>query len=150
MPPEFSLQPVLDYRHSRVEVLEVELGQLLQSKRRGETFLQALEDSRERIYKKLEGSQHGDIDLFLVSRLRSSLKTVNERIIQQQERLHQLSLEVQSKRDEMIAAKQDEEVLVTLKDRAIERYETEQAQEEKKLQDDIYISQAYRRSTSTA
>jgi len=41
MPPKFSLQPVLDYRHNRVEVLEVELGRLLQTQKLGQTILEA-------------------------------------------------------------------------------------------------------------
>ena len=32
MPPKFSLQPVLDYRHNLVEALEIELGSLLNAK----------------------------------------------------------------------------------------------------------------------
>ncbi len=34
MPPKFSLQTVLDVRHSKVEALEIELGQLMQEKRK--------------------------------------------------------------------------------------------------------------------
>ncbi|MEN6298624.1 MAG: flagellar export protein FliJ [Anaerolineaceae bacterium] len=144
MPPKFSLQPVLDYRHNRVEVLEVELGRLLQTQKLGQTILEALQDSRGRIINQLKDRQQGEIDLFLVSRLRSSLNNVNERIIQQEAYLVELDYQVQEKRNEVISAKQDDEALQTLKDREIERYQAEQAQKENRLQDDIYISRAFR------
>lgn len=149
MPPKFSLQPVLDYRHNRVEVLEVELGRLLQTQQRGLTILEALQDSRGRIINQLKDGQQGDIDLFLVSRLRSSLNNINERITQQEKYLIELNYQVQEKRNEVISAKQDDEALQTLKDREIERYMAEQAQKENRLQDDIYISRAYRQMNSS-
>ncbi len=150
MPPKFSLQPVLDYRHNRVEVLEVELGRLLQTQKRGQTILEALKDSRGRIITQLKDGQQGEIDLFLVSRLRSSLNNVNERITQQETYLVELNFQVQEKRQEVISAKQDDEALQTLKDREIERYMAEQAQKENRLQDDIYISRAFRQMNSSA
>jgi len=148
MPPKFSLQPVLDYRHNRVEVLEVELGRLLQTQQRGLTILEALQDSRGRIINQLKDGQQGDIDLFLVSRLRSSLNNINERITQQETYLIELNYQVQEKRNEVISAKQDDEALQTLKDREIDRYMAEQAQKENRLQDDIYISRAFRQMNS--
>jgi len=69
---------------------------------------------------------------------------VNERIIQQEAYLVELDYQVQEKRNEVISAKQDDEALQTLKDREIERYQAEQAQKENRLQDDIYISRAFR------
>jgi flagellar export protein FliJ len=149
MPPKFSLQPVLDYRHNRVEILEVELGRLLQTQKRGQTILEALQDSRGRIITQLKDGQQGEIDLFLVSRLRSSLNNINERITQQETYLVELNYQVQEKRQEVISAKQDDEALQTLKDHEIERYQAEQAQKENRLQDDIYISRAFRQMNSS-
>ncbi|MCI0520750.1 MAG: flagellar FliJ family protein [Chloroflexi bacterium] len=146
MSPKFSLQPVLDYRHTRVELLEVELGNLMQSQKRGIAFLDVLKNSQGRIYTQLNESQHGDLDLFMLSRLRSSLKVVNDRIQEQQERLRELAHQVDLKRGEVIHAKQDEEVLRTLKNKEAEVYRQEQAQQENRLQDDIYINRAYRRA----
>ncbi len=149
MPPKFSLQPVLDYRHNRVEILEVELGRLMQTQKRGQTILEALQESRVRIINQLKDGQQGEIDLFLVSRLRSSLNNTNERITQQEAYLVDLNYQVQEKRREMISAKQDDEALQTLKDREIDRYLAEQAQKENRLQDDIYISRAFRQMNSS-
>jgi flagellar export protein FliJ len=148
MAPTFSLQSVLEYRHSRVEVLEVQLGGLIQTQKRGITFLETLKDSQGRIFNQLNECQQGDLDLFLLSRLRSSLKVVKERITHQQEALRELSVQVESKRDEVITAKQGEEALVKLKDKEIERYQLEQAQEDIRQQDDIYNTRAYQRSST--
>lgn len=150
MAPKFSLQPVLDYRHNHVEVLEVELGRLQQAQKRGQTFLEALQDSQGRIYEQLGECQQGDLDLFMLSRLRTSLRFVNERIVEQQQRLLEITEQVDAKRNEVITARQDEQALVTLKTKEIERFQFEQNQKDNRLQDDIYISRAYHRSTSMA
>lgn len=145
MPPKFSLQPVLDYRETRVEILEIELGRLLQAQQRGKTFLEALQSSRDRLLEELGRRQTGDIDLFLLSRLRSNLQTVNYRIEEQEMRLNELAGQIAAKQEEIVTAKQDAEALVKLKNHEIERYQKEEQQRENRLQDDIYISQAYRR-----
>jgi len=150
MPPKFTLQPVLDYRHNKVELLEVELGRLLQSEQQAQAFLLALEASRARILEQMNENQHGELDLFVLTRLRASLQVVNARIAQQENVLRELADKVRIKRDEMVAARQEEEALVILKNRELQRYAEEQKKADERLQDDIYIAQAHRRSTSPA
>jgi flagellar export protein FliJ len=150
MTPKFSLQSVLDYRHNRVEVLEVELGRLQQTHKQGQTFLEVLQNSRGRVYTEMAQAQQGDLDLFMLSRLRSSLKVINQRIEQQQQRLKELAEQMEIKRVEVVSARQDEQVLMTLKDKEIERYVEEQALIEKHQQDDVYNSRAYRQSYGAA
>jgi flagellar export protein FliJ len=145
MPPKFSLQSVLDYRHNRVEVLEIELGKALQAHQRALTFLEALVDSQARLYAQMCECQQGEIDLFMICRLQSSLKMVNERIEKQQAQVQKLSEVVEARRLELIAAKQDEEALETLREKERERYQAEQAQQESRMQDDIYIARAHQR-----
>jgi len=150
MPPKFTLQPVLDYRHNKVELLEVELGRLLQSEQQAQAFLLALEASRARILEQMNENQHGELDLFVLTRLRASLQVVNARIAQQENVLRELADKVRIKRGEMVAARQEEEALVILKNRELQRYAEEQKKADERLQDDIYIAQAHRRSTSPA
>jgi flagellar export protein FliJ len=145
MPPKFSLQSVLDYRHNRVEALEIELGNALQAHQRALTFLEALVDSQARLYTQMCECQQGEIDLFMICRLQSSLKMVNERIEKQQEQVNKLAEVVEARRLELIAAKQDEEALETLREKERERYQAEQVQQENRMQDDIYITRAHRR-----
>lgn len=148
MTPKFSLQSVLDYRHSRVEVLEVELGSLVQAQKRGQTLLEALQESRQRLYGELDERQRGEMDLFMIAQLRSNLKMVGERMAEQQARLQALAGQIQAKRDEVVVARQDEEVLENLKRKESDRWQAEQAQAENRMQDDLYIAQAYRSERS--
>lgn len=150
MAPSFTLQSVLDFRHNRVEKLEVELGQLHLSRQRSQTFLTTLENSRARLFEQIGKTQQGEIDLLLASQLRANLKTVGERITAQQARLSELHEQIRSKQGELIGAKQEEETLNILKRKEVERYQGEQDLQEKLLQDDIYTSQAYRHSLSAA
>lgn len=146
MTPKFSLQPVLDYRETRVEILEIELGRLIQSQQRGKTFLEALQSSRNRLLEELGKQQLGEVDLFLLSRLRTNLQMVNQRIAEQEARLAQLAQQIAAKQTEIVYAKQDAEALNKLKEHELERYREEEAQRENRLQDDLYISRAYRQS----
>ncbi len=148
MAPKFTLQPVLDYRHSLVEILEVELGRFLHEQQRCKALIDALQNSQWIILEKLGSCQQGEIDLFMVAQLRSSLNLVKEHLANQRLRLLELAKLVQAKQQELVAARQEEEVLVILKDKEIERYQVDQAQLENRLQDDIYIAQAYRRAAN--
>lgn len=149
MSPKFSLQPVLDYRETRVEILEIELGRLVQSQQRGKTFLEALQSSRKRLLEEMGKQQVGDVDLFVLSRLRSNLQMVNQRIAEQEARLAELAQQIAEKQEEIVVAKQDAEALVKLKEHEIERYRKEEARRENRLQDDIYISRAFRQTKGT-
>jgi flagellar export protein FliJ len=146
VPPKFTLQPVLDYRHNRVELLEVELGQLLTAHQRGQASLAALKANQSALFEELHANQVGEVNLVKVGQLRANLNRLRAQILKQQADLKALEQQIQSKRSEMVSARQDEEVLAILKDKEKDRYQTEQAQQEMRLQDDIYIAQAYRRS----
>ncbi len=146
MAPKFSLQPVLDYRQRRVEALEVELSQLQSEQQLGANFLDKLQDYQENLFKELQRQQNGDLDLTALNYLHANLRTVEDRIHKQQDFLKKLAAQVEEKRMEMINARQDEETLNKLKEKAFARYQEEQAREENRQQDDIYISQAFQRS----
>ncbi|RCK71980.1 MAG: hypothetical protein ANABAC_2234 [Anaerolineae bacterium] len=150
MTPKFSLQPVLDYRETRVEILEIELGRLVQSQQHGKTFLEALQSSRNRLLEEMGRQQVGDVDLFMLSRLRSNLQMVNQRIAEQEARLAELARQIAEKQEEIVLAKQDAEALNKLKEHELERYRREEAQRENRLQDDIYIARAFRKSNGAA
>lgn len=147
MPPKFSLQPVLDYRHSRVEALEVELGNLLATRQRGANLLQKLQDYRQHLFQDLYEQQNGEMDLTAVNQLRLNVKIVEERIQQQLAYLAELDQQIEVKRAEIVTAKQEEETLLTLKRKEIDRYKIEQARQESSMQDDIYIAQAFRKAS---
>jgi flagellar export protein FliJ len=144
MPPKFSLQAVLDVRHSRVEGLEIDLGQLNLAHHQGEELLVTFQEKQNRLSKQLTECQTGEIDLFSVGRLYTDIDRIQEQIQQVIDALAILDEKINAKRQELITAKQDEEVLKTLKSKENERYITEMAQQEGRSVDDIYIARAYR------
>jgi flagellar export protein FliJ len=148
MPPKFSLQSVLDFRHMRVEVLEVEHGRMLQAQQHATAFLDALHNSRSRVLQQMGDCQSGEVDLFMIARLHQNLDMVNEHIVQQELHLQELAEQIAEKKQELVQAKQDDEALVKLKDKEVERYQSEQVRIENSMLDDVYISRAYRRSGS--
>jgi flagellar export protein FliJ len=143
MPPKFSLQAVLDFRHSRVEGLEVSLGSLQAARLVAETRLEALHEERLGLFEALRRTQAGALDLGAIGHLRQSLKGLERRIEQQEASLAELLLQIEQRRLELVEAKQQEETLATLKAREIERYQAVLAQQENRLRDDIYIARAF-------
>lgn len=148
MPPKFSLQSVLDYYHSRVETLEVELGRLLQAHQQAEAQLEALKADRLQLFENLRQKQLGHLDLAEISNLRLNLKVVEVRIEQQVMVLAELAQKIRQQRQLVVAAKQDEETLNILKQKEEARFHAEELKQENRLRDDIYIAQAHQRAMS--
>lgn len=144
MAPKFSLQTVLDVRHSRVEALEIELGELLAARQEGLAMLSGLVANLNGVYANLRTAQNGVLDLFAIDHLHANIKEIQTRIAQVEEALRILDQQIQAKRAELVAAKQSEETLKTLKTKEIDRYKLELALYESKQQDDVYISHAFR------
>ena len=148
MPPKFSLQSVLDYYHSRVETLEVELGRLRQAHHQAQLYLEALQLNQAELFEKLRHKQVGDLDLTELESLRLNLKFVEARIEQQKAAIVALAKQIEAQRLLVVAARQDEETLNVLKEKEDARYRAETLKQENRLREDIYISQAHRRSVS--
>lgn len=148
MPPKFSLQPVLNFRHSRVEALEIELGRLQSARGRELARLRAMEDARARLLHELREQQAGRLDLVSIGQSRLGLKVVEGQMTQQVTLLDDLARQIEARRLELVAAKVDEETLELLKAKELERHRAEQARQEDRLRDDIYIAQAFRRAAS--
>jgi len=145
MPPDFSLQPVLDFRHNCVEALEIELGQILNARQRAQDILDMLNMSQADLLNKLAMRQLGEVDLVSVGQLRVAQKAIEAQIAQKYAELVALTEKVTEQQRKVVVARQDEEALQTLKKKSIERFHSQQALQEQRLQDDIYISQAYHR-----
>ncbi len=144
MAPKFSLQSVLDYRHSMVEALEIDLGTLLHAQQEKLALLESLRSLHSDLCIQLHQSQAGDVDLFMVQHLHANINQAREGIEVVQADLLQLEKRIDLKRQELVAAKQSEETLGTLKTNESERFQTEQTRAENRSQDDIYIAQTYR------
>ena len=144
MPPIFNLQSVLDVRHTRVEALEIEFGKMLALQQEAQKFFDTLLLAQADLHDQLAAAQIGELDLVQISALRSNILQNDERIKRVREELEKLNQMVDAKRSEMIEARQDEETLQILKRKRIDLFNAEEALRESRIQDDIYIAQAFR------
>jgi len=144
MAPKFSLQSVLDLRHGKVEILEIELGRLLAACQKTEVLLISLKESQLNLFEQLNAAQSGEIDLFKNNSIRSNILQINKSVENTTHELARQNQEVKNKRAELVKAKQSEETLEILKTKRHEVYLAEQVQIESRTQDDIYINQAFR------
>lgn len=144
MAPKFSLQNVLDIRHGKVELLQIELGKLLSAQKETESRLVSLQEFQHELLEQLSLSQLGEIDLVKSNLLRLNVLQVNAYIETLTLELVKQNRAVEDKRAELVTAKQSEETLEILKRKRHEVYLAEQVQIESRAQDDIYIAQAFR------
>ena len=148
MAPKFSLQTVLDVRHSKVESLEIELGILHQEKHQKEAFCEALVNAQDMLYIKLHELMHGDVDLFMMNHLRNNITDLAHQIDLTHDSIQQLEVLAEQKRLEVVEARKSEESLNILKNKEIDRFNEEEKDKERHFQDDIYISQGFRQRRS--
>jgi flagellar export protein FliJ len=148
MSPKFALQSVLDYRHSRVEGLEIELAELLKEARQYQELLNKLVQLKLNLLAELTERQAGEMDLFAIRHLRGNIQVVDTHSDQTRAAIVEVNQRVNAKRLEMVQARQEEETLNILKEKEIDRFKLEQSQAEGRQTDDVYISQAFRRHQS--
>jgi flagellar export protein FliJ len=144
MAPKFSLQNVLDVRHGKVELLQIEFSKLLAAQQETEMKLSSLQEFQRNLLEQLKDAQSGEMDLSKISLLRLNIVQVNTYIENISLELARINRAVQEKKTELIKAKQSEETLEILKRKRHEVYLAEQVQIESRAQDDIYIAQAFR------
>ena len=144
MAPKFSLQNVLDVRHRKVEMFEIELGKLIAAQQQMEQQLATLREVHLNLLEQLDAAQSDDVDLLKSSWIRLNIVQVNAYIENTVLQLLTLNKQVEEKRSELVKAKQSEETLEILKRKRYEIFLAEQVQVEARMQDDIYIAQAFR------
>lgn len=144
MAPKFSLQNVLDIRHGKVELLQIELGKLLSAQQETESRLLALQEFQRELLNQLSTAQLGEMDLVKINLLRLNVLQAGAYIESLTLELAKQKQAVEDKRAELVSAKQSEETLEILKRKRHEVYLAEQLQIESRAQDDIYIAQAFR------
>lgn len=143
MPPKFSLQGILDYRHSRVEILEVSLSRAMQAHQQAVEVLDNMLLEQQRLFKEMSESQKGEIDLKALTHTRQMTKKIQTMITKQHEEIARLAEEVEKARLILIHAKQDEQVLTTLSEKELLKFAEKQYIQDKQQQDDVYISKAH-------
>ncbi len=144
MSPKFSLQNVLDLRHGKVELLEIELGKLQAIHQETKNLYISLGQYLESLHDQLSEEQTGDIDLVKLNLLRLNILQLNKHIETVGLQLKKQTKEMEDKRSQLVQAKQSEETLEILKRKRYEVYAAEQVHIEAQAQDDIYIARAFR------
>jgi flagellar export protein FliJ len=150
MYPSFSLQVVLDYRSSLVEALEIELAQLIASLVKAQQVLENLKEKRRQLDIELRDAQLGELDLVHITHIRINIDLVDTYIERQAEEVVKLNQQVEEKRQELVKARQDEEVLEILKEKMIEQFQEEMKIKESRAQDDVYIAGYYQKMLKRA
>jgi flagellar export protein FliJ len=146
MGPKFSLQAVLDFRHTRVETLEMELAKLQETYRQGLDMQTQCQDSLAQLYLQLQQEQNGELNLFNINHLRQDAHSTKERLEQIKQALAAVEERIEIKRQEIVSARQAEEALNILKEKENNRWAAEQVLVESRQQDNVYIAQAFRRA----
>ncbi|KPL71406.1 hypothetical protein ADN00_17070 [Ornatilinea apprima] len=144
MAPKFSLQTVLDVRHSKVEALEIEMGKLQLAQQEKIALEETLQRLKFNLFDQLQDQMVGDMDLVLIEQLRGNIDQVEEGIQITRQVIEELGKRIEAKRRELVAARQDEETLDILKRKEQDRFAAEMRRKENNLQDDLYISRIYR------
>ncbi len=150
MTPKFSLQNVLDLRHGKVELLEIELGKLKSIHLETQNLHASLVQYQESLLNQLGAAQTGEIDMVNLNLLRLNVMQLNKHIESVVLKLKKQAMEIDNKRFQLVEAKQSEETLEILKRKRHEVYMAEQVHIEAQAQDDIYIARAFRKQQQGA
>jgi len=140
MKVKFSLQPVLDYRASRVEALEIELAQIVRARGEAEKALERLRAMEQELFAEIGRRQRGVLNLAALAAGRARLRRIQEDIHQQTQVVEHLRTQEAHKRAELVAAMQDEKILEKLKEREQARLDAELARMEGRERDEIYVT----------
>lgn len=144
---KFSLQSVLDVRHSRLEAVELEMAQAQAVRAQHAATLVALEEQHTRLLDDLRQLQtRRTLDLGALTFTRSTLARTEAEIRAQRIRLAEAEALVEKVREALVAAKQDEETLIALKDKVMEAEAREQNRLAEAEVDDLNISRAFRKT----
>lgn len=144
---KFSLQSVLDVRHSRLEAVELEMAQAQAARAQHAATLASLEEQHTRLLDDLRQLQtRRTLDLGALTFTRSTLARTEAEIRAQRIRLAEAEALVEKVREALVAAKQDEETLIALKDKVMEAEAREQNRLAEAEVDDLNISRAFRKT----
>lgn len=137
---KFSLEPVLRYKESLVDLFQMELATLEQRARQARAVRDALKTQIEHSNAELRDRlDQGRLDVDEVNRYRIYAADLSRRLDRQQAIVADLEAQVASKREELLEVRQDQEMLEELKQRQLERFQEEVHQAEAQLIDESAI-----------
>ena len=146
MAPKFVYQNVLDIRHSKVEAIEIQLSRVEKILADLENRNAALKNLKLRLLSEMQVQMQGELDIHQLDMLRSNVIIVDGGIVRVEKEIEEARRTRQQVLNSLISAKQDEETLEVLKEKAVEKFNDEMKRIENVQQDDIYISLAFKQS----
>jgi flagellar export protein FliJ len=144
MPPAFSLQPVLNYREHRVEMLQLELARLFAVEADLRMQLDEKRQFEQSILSSLAHAVLGLLDLTTIGQLHVQLRSTQNQIAQLEKHLAEVAVQTEFKRAEVVKAEQSKETLAKIKSNGDMRWQDEMVRREASDRDDQYIARAYR------
>ncbi len=134
---EFRLQPVLHYKENLVELRKLELAAAQRKLHAGRTILEELK-AEERQVARLIREQHeaGELDLAVLGVGRAYLEDLQHRVGGQELTVKELEVAVLERMEALVSAKQEQETLERLKERARAQFNREMLQLEARLVDE--------------
>lgn len=133
----FSLQPVLSYKESLVDLFGRQLAQLFSERKVIETVLVALHQERNQTHGRLVEERHGVLHLDRLWHYQVYLDWLGERIDEREKELAEMDARIEEKRRELLSAMQEKRMLEKLQEKARERFMAELERREATLHDEI-------------
>jgi len=145
----FSLQAVLDFKTSVLEIKELELAELIRRQLADMKRLVLLEDEAARERDEMRCAQQAEtLDIVDLQWRQRRQETLRMQIVAQQERLHRIEEQVEAKREEVLAAHQEQEALIKLKEREEQVQREEEKRREMTETDEITTARYFRRQST--
>jgi len=133
----FSLQPVLSYKESLVDVLERQLAQLFSARQAIQRALVTLHQERHQLHRRLVPERQGHLRLDRLLHCQIYLDWLGERIDERSKQLAEMDERIDEKRRELLSAMQEKQMLEKLRERAVERFMADLERREADLHDEI-------------
>jgi flagellar FliJ protein len=137
----FRLQPVLNFKSSKVDVLEMEFSNLKAAHLREVGVLNALQRANQQHVDALCAEQQArDIDCQAIQLRQEYLNVLKDCMLRQSSRVIEAERQVETKREELVNLMKEKKVLEKLQERHLAQVRADQAHREARAVDDLMIS----------
>jgi flagellar export protein FliJ len=137
----FRLQPVLNFKSSKVDVLEMEFSSLKAAHLREVEALTVLQRTHQQHVDTLCAEQQvRDIDCQAIQQRQDYLHVLKECVVRQFARVVEAERHVETKREELVNMMKEKKVLEKLGERHHAQVKADQAQREARAVDDLMMS----------
>lgn len=143
---QFPLDTVLDYRRQMQDALQVELSALMAESRRQEAALDAARRQYARINAEYGEKQAGGMQIAEIRGYETGLEVQSAVVAREADRLQKIHQQVESKRRELVQAKQDASSVEKLREKKLKGYLLAAEKSEEQFLDDLVGARSARTS----